>query len=237
MRTPRRPAPIAGSAFVGFCFPPDVIVLAVRWYLRFALSYRDVEELLAERGIQVDHVTIYRWVVRFTPLLAEAARPCRHVVGDRWWVDETHVKVAGRWRYVYRAVDQAGQVIDAFVFPRRDAGAARRFFEQALGAATRTPVEVVTDQAATYPVVLEELLPMAWHRTDRYANNRIEADHGLLKAWLRPMCGLKQDRSARVVIAGHDFVQNLRRGHYELAVEQPAARRVAVAFDELALAI
>jgi transposase, IS6 family len=169
MRTRRRPAPIAGSAFVGFCFPPDVIVLAVRWYLRFALSYRDVEELLAERGIQVDHVTIYRWVVRFTPLLAEAARPCRHVVGDRWCVDETYVKVAGRWRYVYRAVDQASQVIDAFVFPRRDATAARRFFEQALGAATRTPVEVVTDQAATYPVVLEELLPTAWHRTDRYA--------------------------------------------------------------------
>jgi transposase-like protein len=232
-----RPAPIAGSAFVGFCFPPDVIVLAVRWYLRFALSYRDVEELLAERGIQVDHVTVYRWVVRFTPLLAEAARPCRHVVGDRWWVDETYVKVAGRWRYVYRAVDQAGQVIDVFVSPRRDARAARRFFERALGAATRTPMEVVTDQAATYPVVLDGLLPMAWHCTDRYANNRMEADHGLLKAWLRPMRGLKQDRSARVVIAGHDFVQNLRRGHYELAVEQPAARRVAVAFDELALAI
>jgi hypothetical protein len=74
-----------------------VIVLAVRWYLRFGLSYRDVEELLAERGIEVDHVTVYRWVQRFTPLLAEAARPCRHAVGHRWWVDETYVKVAGRW--------------------------------------------------------------------------------------------------------------------------------------------
>ena len=99
MRTCRpRPAPIAGSAFAGFCFPSDVIVLAVRWYLRFSLSYRDVEELLAERGIEVDHVTIYRWVLRFTPLLAEAARPCRHAVGDRWLVDETYVKVAGQWR-------------------------------------------------------------------------------------------------------------------------------------------
>jgi len=77
-----------------------VIVLAVRWYLRFGLSYRDVEELLVERGVQVDHVTIYRWVQRFTPLLADAARPCRHSVGDRWFVDETYVKVAGRWRYV-----------------------------------------------------------------------------------------------------------------------------------------
>jgi transposase, IS6 family len=83
------------SAFAGFRFPPDVIVLAVRWYLRFALSYRDVEELLTERGVEVDHVTIYRWVLRFTPLLAEAARPCRHAVGSRWQVDETSVKVAG----------------------------------------------------------------------------------------------------------------------------------------------
>jgi transposase, IS6 family len=96
------------SAFAGFRFPPDVIVVAVRWYLRFGLSYRDVEELLAERGIEVDHVTVYRWVQRFTPLLAEAARPCRHAVGDRWFVDETYVKVAGQWRYVYRAIDQFG---------------------------------------------------------------------------------------------------------------------------------
>jgi transposase-like protein len=92
-----------------------VIVLAVRWYLRFGLSYRDVEELLTERGIQVDHVTVYRWVQRFTSLLAEAARPCRHAVGDRWQVDETYIKVAGQWRYVYRAIDQFGQVIDVFV--------------------------------------------------------------------------------------------------------------------------
>jgi transposase-like protein len=108
------------SAFAGFRFPPDVIVLAVRWYLRFGLSYRDVEELLAERGVEVDHVTVYRWVVRFTPLLAEAARPCRHQVGGRWFVDETYVRVAGRWRYVYRAIDQFGQVIDVYVSPRRD---------------------------------------------------------------------------------------------------------------------
>jgi transposase-like protein len=95
----------------------------------------------------------------------------------------------------------------------------------------------VTDLAPTYLVVLEELLPTAWHRTDRYANNRIEADHGRLKARLRPMRGLRQEHSARVVIAGHAFVQNVRRGHYELAVEEPVNRRLAVAFDELALAI
>jgi transposase-like protein len=232
-----RPAPIARSAFAGFCFPPEVIVLAVCWYLRFGLSYRDVEELLAQRGIEVDHVTIYRWVQRFTPLLADAARPCRHAVGDRWQADETYVKVAGRWRYVYRAIDQFGQVIDVFVTSRRDVRAARRFFERAIGTTKRAPVEVVTDKAAAYPAMLEELLPAAWHRTDRYANNHIEADHGRLKARLSPMRGLKQDRSAKIVIAGHALIQNLRRGHYEVAVEAPVNRRVAVAFDELALVI
>jgi transposase-like protein len=238
MRTRRsRPAAIPRSAFAGFCFPPDVIVLAVRWYLRFALSYRDLEELLTERGIDVDHVTIYRWVQRFTPLLAEVARPCRHAVGDRWQVDETYVKVAGQWRYVYRAIDQFGQVIDVLVSPRRDAAAARRFFQRATGTTNSTPSQVVSDLAPAYPVVLEELLPAAWHRTDPYANNHIEADHGRLKARLRPMRGLRQDRSARVVIAGHAFVQNVRRGYYELAVEEPMNRRLAAAFDELALAI
>jgi transposase, IS6 family len=100
-----------------------------------------------------------------------------------------------------------------------------------------TPVEVTTDQAPVYPVVLEELLPAAWHRTDRYANNRVECDHGRLKSRLRPMRGLTQDHSARVIIAGHALVQNVRRGHYELAVEEQVGRRMAVAFDELALAV
>ena len=211
--------------------------MAVRWYLRFGLSYRDVEELLTERGVEVDHVTVYRWVLRFMPLLAEAARPCRHAVGDRWSVDETYVKVGGRWRYVYRAIDQFGQVIDVFVSARRDAKAARRFFDQAISATKVTPVEVTTDQAPVYPAVLEDLLPAAWHRTDHYANNGIECDHGRLKARLLPMRGLKQDRSARAVVAGHAFMQNLRRGHYELAIEEPANRRLAVAVEELALMI
>jgi len=218
-----------------------VIVLTVRWYLRFGLSYRDVEALLAERGIEVDHVTVYRWVQRFTPLLVDAARPCRHAVGDRWEVDETYGdetygKVAGQWRYVYRAVDQSGQVIDVFVPPRRDATAARRFFQQAIQTTRITPVEVVTDKAATYPIVLDELLPAVWYRTDQYANNHVEADHGRLKARLRPMRGLKQDRSATVIIRGHAFMQNIRRGHDELAVEAPVSLRVPVAFGELAAA-
>jgi transposase-like protein len=225
------------SAFAGFRFPSEVIVVAVRWYLRFNLSYRDVEELLVERGVEVDHVTVYRWVQRFTPLLADAARFCRRAPGDRWFVDETYVKVNGVWRYVYRAIDQHGQVVDVLVSVRRDADAARRFFRRALATVKVTPTEVVTDAAAVYPGVLDELLPAAWHHVEQYANNPIEADHGQLKHRLRPMRGLRTVRTAQVVIAGHAFMQNLRRGHYELGVDVPSANRVAAAFTELAQAI
>jgi transposase-like protein len=141
------------------------------------------------------------------------------------------------WRYVYRAVDQYGQVIDVLVSARRDANAARRFFKRALTTLKVRPTEVVTDAAAIYPAVLDELIPSAWHHVERYANNRIEADHSQLKRRLRPMRGLRTDRTAAVVIAGHAFVQNLRRGHYELGLDAPPAFRVAAAFTELAQVI
>jgi IS6 family transposase len=227
---------LSSSAFAGFRFPPEIIVLAVRWYLRYGLSYRDVEELLDERGIDVDHVTIYRWVLRFTPLLADAARPCRHAVGDCWLVDETYVKVAGKWRYVYRAVDQYGQIIDVYVSARRDTRAARHFFATALRAHGE-PVEVVTDRAPALRAAIDDLVPVAFHNTERYANNRVECDHGRLKARLRPMRGLKRDHSARVIMRGHALMQNIRRGHYELGVDAHQHRRVAAAFTELARTI
>ena len=117
------------SAFAGFRFPPEVITVAVRWYLRYGLSYRDVEELLAERGVQVDHVTVYRWVQRFAPLFADAGRPVRHACGDRWFVDETYVKVAGRWRFLPRGRPVRPGHRRHDVPSGRDTAAARRFFE------------------------------------------------------------------------------------------------------------
>ena len=238
MRTRRpHPKPVPRSAFSGFRFPPDVIVVAVRWYPRFGLSYRDIEELLAERGVEVDHVTVYRWVLRFTPLLADAARPCRHRVGDRWQVDETYVKLAGRWRYVYRAIDQFGQVIDVFVCARRDANAARRFFEQALRTTSIAPAEVTTDRAPVYPAVLEELLPgvLASNRPvrqqPRRGRSRPTEDKAASDA--RAQTGPQCQGDHRRTRLGAD----LRRGHYELAVDDPTNRRVAVAIDELVLAI
>jgi transposase, IS6 family len=197
------------------------ISVAVRWYLRYGLSYRDVEELLAERGVTVDHVSIYRWVQRFTPELAEATRPGRHAPGDRWFVDETYVKVAGQWAYLYRAIDQHGQVVDVLLSVRRDLAAARRFFIRAMQAGT-IPVDVTTDRAHVYLLVLDELIPSALHTFEQYANNPIEADHGRLKARLRPMRGLKSHRSVRILAAGHAFVQNVRRGHYDIATDATA---------------
>ena len=168
--------------------------------------------------------------------LTDAARPLRHVAGDRWFVDETYVKVAGRWRYLYRAVDQYGQVIDVLLSEQRDTAAARRFFTRALRYGP-APVEVTTDKAGPYLRVLDELVPHALHVTEQYANNRVEADHARLKARLRSMRGLTRHRSAEVIATGHALVQNLRRGHYELATDASPPLRLATAFTELAVAM
>ena len=167
-------------------------LLAVRWWLRYSLSCWDLGELLDERGITVDHVTMSRWVQRVTPELIGAARRSRHAVGERWFVDETYVKVNGVGRCVYRAFDQHGPVIDVYVSRRRDFASSRRFFTTALSAhrppptAHRPPSEVITDPARTLANVIDELIPAAFHNTERYENNRYECDRGQLK----PGCGL-----------------------------------------------
>jgi transposase-like protein len=158
------------------------------------------------------------------------------MVGSSWFVDETYVKVSGSWRYVYRALDQYGQVIDVFVSKKRDLKAATSFFSNAIRSHGE-PVEVTTDRAHTLIRVVMDLLPTALHDTTQYANNRVGADHGRLKARLRPMRGLEQDQTASVVIQGHAFIQNLRRGHYELGVDALPGLTLAAAFDELALVV
>jgi IS6 family transposase len=175
-------------------------------------------------------------VQTFTVELIDAARPSRHAGGDRWFVDETYVKVAGRWTYLYRAVDQHGQVIDVLLSQRRDSAAARALFTRALRLSP-APIEVTTDRAPVYPRVIDEHVPGACHVLEQYANNLVEADHGRLKARLRPMRGLKRLASARTIAAGHAFVQNLRRGHYELTVDMPVHNRIRAAFDQLALCL
>ena len=170
-------------------------------------------------------MTVYRWVQRFTPLFIDAARPCRHVAGDRWFVDETYVKVAGRWIYLYRAVDQFGQVIDVLASEKRDLAATRRFFTRALGTARR-PSEVTTDRAPAYPRVLDELRP---RRPPRDGAVREQPDRSRprpVEIPAPPDARPEALRSAQVISTGHAFVQNLRRGHYELGVDVDPDRRL-----------
>jgi len=144
--------------------------------------------------------------------------------------------IGAPWTYLYRAVDQHGQVIDVLLSPRRDLAAARCFFARALRVGT-VPSEITTDRAPVYPQVLDELVPSALDTVERHANNPVETDHGRLKARLRPMRGLKRHRSARILAAGRAFVQNLRRGHYDIAPEVPTTHRPRIAFDDIALAL
>jgi transposase, IS6 family len=226
------------SAFCGFQFPDDVIALAVRWYLWLRVPYADVATLLAERGVHVDRSTIFDWVQRFAPLYMDAARRKRQPVGHRWSVDETYVKVAGVWRYVYRALDEDGQVVDVLLRERRDTEAAVAFFEQALETTGARPTVVTTDKAAAYPPALAQVLPEAEHVTGKLEQQRIERDHGHLKSRLRSMRWFKTLATAALFSRVHGFLRNLLQGFYELGIvlgdpRRPQAPRLMRAWAEL----
>jgi transposase, IS6 family len=211
-------------AFRGSRCPAEILLWAVRWYLQFPLSYRDLEAILADRGAAVDHTTLYRWVQRFAPELERRLRrhlrPCR----GPWHVDATFVRVGGQWRYLYRAVDGTGQTIDFLLSARRDKAAARRFFRRALGRAnTRHPREIVTDRLKSYPGALRamkragELWRFTRHRRGRWLNNRIERDHRRIKRRTRPMLGFKGFRTARRTLAGVEAMAMLAEGQVRAA--------------------
>jgi transposase-like protein len=210
---------LSGTPFSGYHFPPDVISLAVRWYLRYRLSYADVAEWVAERGVHVNRSTIYDWVQHFAPLYQEAARPHRRTVGTTWQVDETYVKVAGAWQYVYRAIDEHDQVIDVYVSAHRAADDAATFFRRAITTTGVTPQTVTTDQAAAYPPALAAVVPEVEHQTGKLVQQRIERDHQHLKQRYRPMRGFRTGSGAQAVCAGHGFIRNLAGGFYDLGWE------------------
>src|SRR5688500_18472147 len=170
----RRLTTRTGSAFNGYRFPDAVIALAVRWYLRFRLSYAEVAEWLAERGVTVDPSTIYNWVQVFTPQFIEAARQHRSPVGTRWRVDETLLKIAGRWRYVFRCLDEHGQVVEVYLSDHRNAASARAFFERTLASSDAAPARITSDKAKCYPPALRTLLATAEHRCSKYLTNGLE---------------------------------------------------------------
>jgi transposase-like protein len=227
----------SSSAFSGRAFAHDIIAPAVRWYVRYRLSYAEVSEWLAERGILVDQSTIYRWVQRFLPLFGEAARRYRDPVSPDWRVDETYARICGRWHYIYRAIDGPGQIVDAYVSPTRDMVAARRFFEVAIVSSGTTPRRVITDKAGAYPPALAAVVPSVRHQTGRYRTNGIERDHGFLEERLRPMRGLKSLRSAAMFVLGHALVRNVRPGFYRVVESVPPRLALAWTWTRLAEAV
>jgi transposase-like protein len=213
-----------------------VIALAVRWYARFRLSYADVAEWLAERGFVVNRMAIYRWVQRFLPLFGVAARRHRRPVGKKWRVDETYCTFQGKHAYIYRAIDEEGQVVDAFFSERRN-GAAHAFFERALAETTVTPERVTTDKAKCYPPALRAVLPGVEHRRSKYLNNGLERDHSHLKQRLYPMRGFKRGSSADTVARGHALIRNLRGGFSRLTETVVPNLRLATAWPQLTQAV
>ena len=200
----------------------EIILLCVRWYLRYSLSYRDLEEMMNERGLSVDHTTIYRWVQAYAPELEKRCRPHLRPTNDSYRVDETYIKVKGAWKYLYRAVDSTGQTIDFMLSARRDKRAAKRFFRKMLKAAKRQSLRVINvDQNKAYPPAIEELknegvLPATSQlRQCKYLNNILEQDHRFIKRRVNPGLGFSSFKTAHRTIKGYEAMNMIRKGQIE----------------------
>jgi transposase-like protein len=200
-------------------FEPTIIVCGVRWYLRYSLSYRDVEELMRERGLSVDHTTVFRWVQRYAPELDKRCRPCLKATNDSYRVDETYIKIKRQWHDLYRAVDAAGATLDFMLSPTRDADAAERFFRKVLGARHTTAPRVITvDKNAAYPPAFaalqqEHMLPEAClPRQCKYLNNLAEQDHRFLKRSVNPGLEFGSFPTAWRTLQGYEVMHILRKG-------------------------
>jgi len=208
------------SPFKHHRFPAGIILLAVRWYCRYPLSYRDVRDLLAERGVSVDAATIYRWVQKFGPEIARRADGHRSWRGLDWHIDETYIRVGGKWRYLWRAVDHKGRMIDFRLTAKRDAKAARAFLKQARGkAGLYQPLTMFTDKAPTYTKIIGEINrrigpdDAILHVDRKWKNNRIESDHASLKKIIGPGKGFQTLRSAKATLLGIEAMRMIKRGH------------------------
>src|SRR5579863_9539052 len=200
-------------------FEAEIILLCVRWYLRFGLSFRNLEEMMAERNLSVDHVTIWRWVKRYAPELNRRCRPELRPTNGSWRVDETYLPVAGKWTYLYRAVDSTGATIDFLLSARRDAAAAKRFLQKALRLPNRPRPRVINvDGNPSYPKAITklkktgELGRRCRCRPVRYLNNIVEQDHRPIKRRVRVSQGFRSFRAAAKTIQGIETVNMIRKG-------------------------
>jgi putative transposase len=197
--------------YKGHRFPPEIISYAIWLYHRFTLSLRDVEDILAERGITVSHESIRFWCLKFGPQYARSIRRKQGRLGDTWYVDEVFVKIQGEQRYLWRAVDQDGDVLDILVTKRRDKRAAKRFFRKVLKGQGEVPWKLITDKLKSYPAAHKDVFPSATHRTGRYENNRAEVSHQHTREQERQMRRFKSIAQAQRFLTVHGQIQNLFR--------------------------
>ena len=196
-------------------YPIEVMLTCVRWYVAYPLSLRHVEEMMQERGVFVDHVTVHRWAIKMLPVLAAVFRRRKRPVGRSWRMDETYIKVSGKWKYLYRAVDRDGDTVDFLLTSKRDLAAARRFLECAINLHD-VPEKITIDKsgantAATESVKADACVDIVM-RQNKYFNNIVEQDHRAIKRITRPMMGFKSFWSARIIIAGIETMHMVKKG-------------------------
>ncbi len=199
----------------GSHFPKSIVLQAVYWYLRYSLSYRDIEELMNERGVNIDHSTVQRWVVKYTGMLEDAFRKKKKAVGKSWRMDETYIKVKGEWYYLYRAVDKENNTIDFLLTKKRDKKAAKRFFVKAIKN-NGLPEKITIDKSGSNKAAIKAY--NAENNTEieirqvKYLNNVVEQDHRFIKRITKPMLGFKDFYSASVTLSGIELVRMIRKG-------------------------
>jgi len=205
-------------SFKGAHFPQDIMLMGVRWYVAYPLSYRHVEELMEERGVSVDHATVQRWVVKYSPQLEEAFHHRKRSVGRSWRMDETYIKIKGEWRYLYRAVDKSGQTIDFLLTEERDEHAAKWFLTKAIRR-HGVPEKITIDGSAANEAAIkrynDEHGTAIEIRQLKYLNNIIEQDHRGVKRITRPMLGFKAFDAAQATLVGIELLHMLRKGQLE----------------------
>ena len=208
--------------FKGSHYPRSVILYAVFFYVRYSVSYRDLEEIMQERGVNVDHATLNRWVVKYSPQIAANAQARKRPTAISWRMDETYLKVKGKWTYLYRAVDRDGKTLDFMLSERRDMAAARRFFKRAI-AANGVPKRVVIDKSGANLAGLQAVNVILKFTSARsiikiiqvkYLNNILEQDHRFIKRITRPMLGFKAFHSAAATISGIETAHMIRKGQF-----------------------
>jgi putative transposase len=207
----REPMPMS---FKGAHFPQEIILTCVRWYVAYPLSTRHVEELMQERGVAVDHATINRWVIKYSPQLDEAFHRCKRPVGRSWRMDETYIRVKGEWRYLYRAVDKSGQTIDFLLTEHRDTEAALRFLTQAIhrhGVPDKITIDGSEANEAAITRYNEEHGTAIIIRQVKYLNNIVEHDHRAIKQVTRPMLGFKAFDAAQATLAGIELMHMIKK--------------------------